>query len=828
MSVSRLLTLGVCALAGVLAFPGCSNSVLPLRGKVSAPVSPPIPQNDSSEEDRKVDPVDLRRLLREVIENDRIRAESGAVDRRLKPWRATHLEPILKAFLSYRTHRSDRPQKPEDTSSGIEMSIRDAPFPSFLIYALMNPTQPGEKTLWEQIGERTYQDNIRLVDEPTDVELMDYFMLAILEGAHLSDQFPKSLRPAAKAIGRERAEKVRRAGMPDENGVIQCDAELGLAIKVSIFDKLVKLLFKVASDCEMRQIVFKMFHDAVEKERRQTEKWERETWPAVHAILMERFIETFNYELPHGFFEVLSEFNGHIADFVTEKFVFKNLNLPPSELAKQDYLKFVEPRVAEMAALWRDAPLLERIEPGTAPEGFVRMRFSELIAGLRSDLAVAKLMSRGGDPAAAAVAAPLFYASANRFLVMLGSEQVLFHPRTLNTAGRIIVKNLAEFPVLGADKKYQPAYKERIDHVLTPVFESRLFGGWGLQAGETDFSPWGTDFENYVPEDPDAPSPIRIFPSEFLMTGGARPVAEPGTVYFETLDDMSDLVMGVAEFAEATKADGVFGGHFGSQENFQKAVLGFLDKKDKKNEQGPASIVVFPDMARQLPYGMLAVALKNLIAPKGGHLAGRRGFNLLVREKITAEGRLEEMARVRSLAKFLLAVVRLKKVMQADDNADPKLKAVLSEYVKDFLEFGGATLGAMGQDVYSGGFLRRLQDVPTGTPSDLLDTILALRALTEAHKEMGITLYHPYLFRGWQYLDGQWGTVMDSAQPWIRRATLQTELMNLLDSSEPIWGGLVQYAENMQGAEKIGQARWRARYGSLRAALAETLEKQAP
>jgi hypothetical protein len=646
-----------------------------------------------------------------------------------------------------RTYRTNRSQA--------VLSIKDAPFPFMLIAGTVNDIYPA-------LYDKTWTEEYKKVINNIPLEpIFDAFMEGILNGT-----LPDSVRREASQVGECLARKVLRGRGNDcpLDGSDRLDVPSTAALA---WIKLDCSLFNATSACFTRRTLFNKVKPTLIQARQQ---------PEVRRLVTEEFAKRFPQEFRNGFLKEMSERLAGFPSLVAQKFS------------------------GELDPFWgARTPLVE-------PDGdnVNRLSMHGFASGLRADIGVAAMMAAQRDPQARGLAAALFYAAANRLLLLMGGEQAQWNGRNLVTS---------DGNVVDPRRPKQP-----------PRFATDPFGGWGVEKLATGaaFTPW--NWGEYDPtrvKDPQNPAskdptPFRVFPGEFLVAGRGVPRLLPSTEPAETLSDLAELLFAGVDFLKHTKPDAVFGRNFGSPER-----MGEL--------QDPRSPILFPRDGRMLAVGMMGAVLKNLVAPNVGHAEKKAegspdfGLGLAFHDRVTLAGREGQPGSVRGLARLLLAASELRKVMTTDPDVPQELKEY-GPQVDTALQVGALTLGAQGQEG-DGGFREKL-GVRMAEGRTLSSLVAGMRALTRAHDESEMLVILIRIKQSWLFLDRLWGAgqiprAVEGSGGRLINPSLLWELSNLWEETQKsvrpklISGGL---------APEINWTHWERRFDSLRRRLTTQLE----
>ncbi|MGK5086582.1 hypothetical protein WDW86_03420 [Bdellovibrionota bacterium FG-2] len=405
-----------------------------------------------------------------------------------------------------------------------------------------------------------------------------------------------------------------------------------------------------------------------------------------------------------------------------------------SPLFREGFSEEISGRIAAFPALvsqkfrgeedpfWSDhTPLVE-----LDPTSFGKLSLKEFTSSVRADMGLSALLISSEDAKLRGLSAALFYASANKMLLLAGGEEAVIRNGRLEFA-----------PGGGVDL----AHPEK-----APALLLGAFGGWGAQGapGDFQFSPW--DFAAYDPTAEAHPTAFRVFPSLFLLGPRGVPRASPGSSPYEAIGDLADIVTMSLDFLRYTLPGTPFWEHFGGNDELEKILE-------------PSSPILFPRDGRLLAVGVLAAALKNLIAPIQGHVemtdpgSSQGALGVLFHEIVRLSGRDPVGISVRGVSKMLLAASELDSSLAQDPAVPAELLAVLPK-LGDALQVGALAMSAKGQSS-DGGFCDRL-DVPQTSSRTLSSNIWGLRALGRAYERSQMSVIKLSLKSGWHFLESFW------------------------------------------------------------------------
>jgi len=462
-----------------------------------------------------VDRSEARNSLSEILENLQIRKDRGITlnSDELRGWS----NDTLKLLRTYRDH------------GNADLTIRNAPFPGLLVATVVPALYP---VTYDSTYESEFEITVRQLDSE---RIFDAFMSGVVAD-RIPDGMPDDITRAAKQIGKCLAAKAVKAKAPtcelDRSGRVIKHGKLELLwAKIDC-----AIHFNSVKGCKVRRTLFDVAQPLIEKAKSD---------PAINlrAIIEREFNQAFPENFRKEFLIDLGQRAGSYADLVVQKFK------------------------GSKGEFWNaDAPLVE---------GYDRdknlVRTSGFGKGISSDVSMAALLLNDSDPhpdqKMRGKAAALFYAAANRLLVMTGGDEAAYDHK------------LRQFQLAEGDQ-FDPTAPKR-----APKFYTTPFGGWSLDMTRNGpaFQTW-----NWVEYDPRPPtSPLRLFPEIFELKGRgiARPVRNDSQI--QSLGDLSELLRGLSTFLKLTRTDGVFGPYFGKTEDMAELFR-------------PTSPIVFPKTGRLL------------------------------------------------------------------------------------------------------------------------------------------------------------------------------------------------------------------------------------
>jgi|GEM_PF-1905565 len=569
------------------------------------------------------------------------------------------------------------------------LTIQNAPYPDALLAARL-------PTLWEGLWAENYAAERAKIVENTPLELI---FDGLLEG-YIGGTLPPDLASKAGAIGMCLAKRAV-AARSESCELDPSDATRKVSSARLAWLKLECGMLNFSKPCNVR----KDLYDAIKADLIEA----RKSNPALRAMIEAEFERQFPGRFRESFLATMNEKRGAIGSLISAKF----------EGASVDGFWGTDARLVEPEERTSDAVTLR---------SFAR--------GLENEITTAALLQKDPDPLRRGVAAPLFYAAANRLLALTGGNKVVWLPE---------YKSFQPDPAVPFD----PAQPAR-----APVFAQVAFGGWGvgMLSGKPGFSAW--DWAGYDPLATDGvESRIRLFPDRWRLGphGQGTFAGDPQDIT-ENLGDVADLLSALNVFLIETHPErGAFARFFGPES--QAADL--LE---------PGKPLIFPLEGRTLAVGVIAAALKNVIAPKYGHLVvkeqGSPDFGLgieLVEKTDLVHGRRPDLPTGTSaVARTLLAAGTLRETLRDDPDVPAELRELLPR-LDEIQQIGSIYLGAKAQ-LSDGGFTRNLGTNSIGDRVPV-DTLEALQALSAAWNKSELLLILVRIHQGWLHLENRWSEI---------------------------------------------------------------------
>lgn len=597
-------------------------------------------------------------------------------------------EEIMRLVRSYR-HGSG------SGSGRTQLPLREAPYVSMLL---------AEKTpeLFAQAYDSNYADqyekNVKNVPLET---LHDAFMQLIIDGGA-----PASIEEQAKSIGKCLARKSLRGKGPS------CQLDPSENTKSPNYLGLFWAKFTCGwgflepSPCRTRKWIYDAAKPALISARKD---------PSVIALVSAEFDKRFPAEFRKAFLEQISDKILRIGILVAAKFS------------------------GAVDSLWEaQAPLIEDEPTALSLHGFAE--------GLHADIAAASALANTGDPNARGLAGALFYAAANKLLVLTGGTET---------------KMAWPHPAIAPGNVFDPSQPKR-----APVFLQERFGGWSVHRGTdgTLFSPW-----NWGEERTDT----RLFPTFFSISGRGIASLPTGAAAEQELDDLAMLLDAVTLFLENTAEGTTLSRHFGE-----------MSQMDQLLEA--SSPILFPREGRMLAIGVLGGILENLIDPRSGHILIQQPGQapLVFRQRVSLDGAIRVPIQTGSIVRIIGAIARIRALMKHDRQIPDSLRT-LDGQLDSGIQLAALVLGGEAQN-RDGSFKSEFGDV-ADEPSmrATMATVRGAQGLSTAYEMSGMFALKIRLRTAWQYLDRRWGVEPLSRADgwrwislWERSARFRAETAN--------------------------------------------------
>lgn len=493
-----------------------------------------------------------------------------------------------------------------DRTNGF-MPLRLAPYPRFLINAQLSEIYPA-------LYQSALDDFLGHI--PLEV-LYDGLLDMVSKGTATG-----KLKEKTKQLSKKMADKAIE-GKKDPNCRLDDSDRIE---KVSLVRKIgMKTdVFNLLSPCAYRQRIFNLAKPALIEARGdpETKKSVREAALAYDKDLGDG---KFQVEFRKGF---LARINSSIEDF-------------PSLVQK----KFGAG--ATVHPIWSDlGSVIEADAAAPVRNGRRTVRLKSFAQGLLADLFAANTLIQSPRARDKSLAAGLFYAVVNRWLLLTGGIEADWD------GGR------REMPVELMNKGATP-----------PKFREVRFGGWGAESEGFGVSMSAWDWGGYQPSDEKKPSALRLFPTRFEVDArGVAFLPDPAEAY-QTNDDLAYLLLAVSEFLKATQPGTPLAKFFGGKDQ----VGDLLDEKKP---------MLFPTEGRMVAVGVLSAVAQNLLHPVIGHIASKRdGIPYYFRDR-GAFGALQDRdIDMRGVCSVLVAASKLTKTLKSDPimKSEPSLKTILPQ-----------------------------------------------------------------------------------------------------------------------------------------------------
>lgn len=590
---------------------------------------------------------------------------------------------IKKLLFSYR-------DSARDSSAVAGESIEDAPYPDFLIKA-----QFGE--IWNSEYERNYRlEKDKIVDHLTLETLYDAFLSGVL-----NDSLPDSMKPTGDRIGKCLARRALRAASNPSCKLDLDETHLDAPGTATLAWLKLGCPAHLSTSCGIRKALFQSGKKELIEARKD---------PAVRERVRQEFERLFPRQFRETFLGELAEIRKAVPELITGKFK-----------ANSD----------DSRKLWKSAPLVETDSSlKAAPDP--RMTLAGFVAGLRADLGASAVLANSQDARERAIAAPLFYAAANRLLLLTGGDRAVWGgDRFIQDATSVYDPNRPKAP---------------------PILAWNSFGGWGAVEGKAALRPF--DWSTY-----DATRQLQLFPAEWVMRPGwegtlrvSSPAApDSGNLTAEQrLGDLAGLLGALVEFLNLTRPGTALGGHF------------LAPGEDLSVIFDPGNPAIFPRESRAFAFGIAAGILKNVVVPGLGHLeqSGNpdAGFGgLLFHDRARFRGRNGIDASTAEVSRLIFSASYLREAISTDPDVPAEFQSVLGDL--DTLVLAGAiNMRAKTQVPADGGLANRLGDLDPATrqPRTLEANLAALRALTRAYNVNRQILLRVGIKGVWGFLERMW------------------------------------------------------------------------
>ena len=447
--------------------------------------------------------------------------------------------------------------------------------------------------------------------------------------------------------------------------------------------------------------------------------------------------------------------------------------------------------------------------------------------GMRADMgAAARLEAVQGADADVAhtMAAALFYASANRLLLLVGIQGPEWDGKEI---------------VVAPGDELNPK-----DPTQAPNLVQRTFGGYGIGAvanaplGATGsapppaapapgqppvFSPW--DVSNYNPV-----TGFQLFPTSFDLDATDSPVAgsaspNPGIPPYETFDDLASLLNALSEFIAETGPSGAFASRF--VDTTQVSLSAFGDILLDPTQPG-----LFPRLGRQLAIGVAGAVLQNLVLAPTSHVDTSQTRPVFY-PSVDLAGRVSGPVSIASISRAVLAARNFRHALANDPDAPAALTANFSQI--DLAIQGIATIFGAQEQCSDGGFNVNYGEGCAGIGGSddhrlLESTELALRVMMAAYIDypaLRNVLLKLSIRNGWQFMDGFWSSGSDPipsealglTSPQPVDASALWELEGLWNDTYLVSAGEAQPAVRADLTGQVDWPSWDSRAQALRQRL---------
>jgi hypothetical protein len=650
-------------------------------------------------------------------------------------------------------------------------SIEDAPFVG---YILKNQIVDG----WSDLYKAQYDKNFDLyVTHPTDVRLFDMLMGAVaanqlpntevkVDGKSINvksegDQIGACLAKRVEEVDADKCDDPTVTDNSDDNP--EAPGILTLA-----WEKYTCFIPFITSSCKARKSIYTKVKPILADIKKAN-------------VMAEFFPQIFPPLIRSEIVDGATEKRKDIAPFVSGKF---------GATADQDF--------------WNKAPLIDIQDTQNRVTGL-----REFAEGLSADLRSASVLSQSKDPEATRMAAALFYAAANRLLILMGGVEAKWGGDQFVSA-----------PLLSKDPG------------AAPQFQTSTFGGLGVinsgtkAAPEYKMVPW--DIVHYDPTASKNPSPLQLFPSRFILGADGVPSAIPGEAPYETIGDLGVLLGALTDFLELTAAQEVLAPHFAvAATSFDKIV-------------DPANPALFPREGRQLAVGLIAAIVKNVISPNGHMVipgssapsdsvdqhSGILGFRYY--DVIGLNGRVDSKTPTSSIAGFFDAVQRFGKIAASGDQDIPKELVDYTATINSALELSILGMNARAQQK-DGGFSDSFSE-SSDAARNLDDQIAAIQLMTDTYNQTREPAMGLILETSWKFLDQFWASGSAIPQPSV--GGLKGEAQAQQISSLTLWRALTLWNKTVQTPvyfdlnKGVNWAVWGERFEELQKQLMGQLDTE--
>lgn len=496
------------------------------------------------------------------------------------------------------------------------LPLATAPYPRFLINAQIGEIYPA-----------LYQSALDDFLNHIPLDLLYDGVLGMVK----DEKVPEAMKEKLSKIGE------RMASRAIKGKSTKCELDLSPTLDKPSTFSLIMLkidIFGMISTCTYRQRLFNaMKADLIEAAKQ----------PATKALVKEQAKTQFPSEFRKGFLEKI---NTTLADFpalVNEKF---------GACAGGD--------CTSLHPIWgAHGSIMETSPDAETRDGRRVVTLKAFAQGLLADLFAAQILIESSDAKDRSLAAGLFYAVVNRWLLLTGGVSADWDEKR------------KEIPVAQMGEGMKP-----------PKFKEAAFGGWGVESEGFGVSMSAWSWGDYHPTADKDPSPLRLFPTRFeIDSAGVASISDISDAY-QTNDDLSYMLLAVSEFLKATQPGTPFAKFFGGKEQ----VGDLLD---------PKKPMLFPTEGRMVAVGVLSAVAQNLLNPTIGHVASKAtGLPLVFRDHAAFGSLSDSDIDTRGVASLLVAASKLRRTLKVDPvlNEEPKLRSVLSD-VDVLVQVGALVIG---------------------------------------------------------------------------------------------------------------------------------------
>ena len=340
------------------------------------------------------------------------------------------------------------------------------------------------------------------------------------------------------------------------------------------------------------------------------------------------------------------------------------------------------------------------------------------------------------------VAAAMFFAAANRLLILMGGTGLTWDS-TQN-----------QFATAPGDT-LDPAHPDAAPKLVTDTF-----GGMGMVQSKTGpaVTPWENAIINgYSPSDKTSPSPLQLFPSSFTLGANDVPVLPDPTKAVESMDDLGVTMSALIDFLNLSKSSGNLGPHFIDADKDPDVSTKIID---------PTQPALFPSQGRQLAIGLIAAIVQNMISANGHvQLASSTAPNpptddhsgvLGIRyfDQINLQTRLDGKVSTAAIASVFGAAARFSTLV---GSGDPDVPPELVQFKSTIDQAVAITvLSILGRSQQTdGGFVDQFGD-PANSPRKLDTQLTVISTLMAVYDQTRVAADRLTLRQAWEALDRFW------------------------------------------------------------------------